>query len=137
VPGGGKSLSLILAREFASNVAVPTFLVDPDNTLVYYNEAASVAFGGTFGTTREMRHGEWSPRFNPTDREGRPVPRERLPMVVALEERRPAHGTHLVSAPDGGRVLIELTAVPLYSSPEHFEGVLVVFWLADEQGAGS
>jgi PAS domain-containing protein len=125
---GHKSLPLILAREFASNVAVPIFLVDDTNTLVYYNDAAAVAFGGPFGQTGELRHGEWAARFNPTRPDGTPYDRKELPLVVALEERRPAHGVNMVNDPRGGRRLVEFSALPLFSSPEDFAGVLVAFW---------
>jgi PAS domain-containing protein len=123
-------LPLILAREFASNVAVPIFLVDDTNTLVYYNDAAAVAFGGPFGQTGELRHGEWAARFNPTRADGTPYDRKELPLVVALEERRPAHGVNMVNDPRGGRRMVEFSALPLFSSPEDFAGVLVAFWEA-------
>jgi hypothetical protein len=128
---GHKGLPLILAREFAANVAVPIFLVDPDNTLVYYNDAAAVAFGGPFGETGELRHGQWLPKFNPTLPDGTPVDRSAMPLVIALEERRPAHAMHEVTAPGGRRTMVEFAALPLFSTPDDFTGVLVAFWEAD------
>jgi PAS domain-containing protein len=125
-----KSLPLILAREFAANVAIPIFLVDNENTLVYYNDAASVAFGGPFGQTGELRHGEWAAKFNPTQPDGTPYDRKDLPLVIALEERRPSHGVNLVTSPDGDRRLVEFSALPLFCSPDDFAGVLVAFWPA-------
>jgi PAS domain-containing protein len=130
---GHKGLPLILAREFAANVAIPIFLVDSDNTLVYYNDAAGVAFGGPFGQTGELRHGQWMPTFNPTRPDGSAYERHEMPLVIALEQRRPSHGVHLVTAPDGRRVLVEFTAVPLFSSPDDFVGALVAFWEAVDQ----
>ena len=130
---GHKGLPLILAREFAANVAVPIFLVDSDNTLVYYNDAAQVAFGGPFGQTGELRHGQWMPKFNPTKPDGTPYDRKEMPLVIALEERRPAHGVHMVSDPNGSRRLVAFTALPLYSSPDDFVGAMVAFWEADDE----
>lgn len=126
--GGQKGLALIIARELAANVSVPMFLVDAENTLVYYNEAAEPAFGGAFGATGEIRSGEWSARFRPTLPGGVPVPREELPLVVALEQRRPAHGEHEMSDADGRRRTVELTALPLFGGPDDFVGVLATFW---------
>ena len=40
-PGSPKSLPLILARELASNLATPMFLLDADGILVYFNDAAA------------------------------------------------------------------------------------------------
>lgn len=128
---GHKGLPLILAREFAANVAVPIFLVDADNTLVYYNDAAAVAFGGPFGQTGEIVHGQWSQRFNPARPDGTPADRSELPIVIALERRRPAQGRHLVTSPDGSRVLVEFSALPLFSTPDDFVGAMVAFWEAD------
>jgi PAS domain-containing protein len=127
-----KGLALILARELASNVTIPIFLVDAANTLVFYNEAANEAFGGPFGETGELGHGEWAPRFDPTRPDGTPYERSELPMVIALEERRPAHGLQQVTAVDGSRVVIALTALPLFSGPDDFVGVMAAFWPADE-----
>jgi len=132
-----KKLPLILAREFAANVAVPIFLVDADNTLVYYNDAAQVAFGGPFGQTGELRHGEWGTRFNPTRADGSAYDRNELALVIALEERRPAHGVHQVSDPQGHRRMVEFSALPLFAAQDDFCGVLVAFWEAkndDEDG---
>jgi hypothetical protein len=54
-------------------------------------------------------------------------------MVIALEQRRPAHGLQEVTAGDGSRIVIALTALPLFSSPDDFVGVMATFWPVDEQ----
>jgi PAS domain-containing protein len=124
-------LALILARELAANVAVPMLVVDATNTLVFYNEAAEPAFGGPFGSTGEIRSGEWARRFQPSDADGGDVSRHGLPLAVALEQHRPAHGTHELSGGDGRRRTVELTALPLFSGPDDFVGVLASFWERD------
>ncbi len=128
--GGQKGLALILAREFASNVAVPVFLVDPTNTLVFYNEAAEVAFGGPFGDTGELRSGDWAAKFAPTRSDGSPESREEMPIVIALEQRTPVHAIQQVTDPDGTRRTVELTAIPLFSRKQDFVGVMATFWEA-------
>jgi PAS domain-containing protein len=129
---GHKGLPLILAREFAANVAVPIFLVDPDNTLIYYNDAAIVAFGKPFSHAGELTSGQWSPKFHPTRPDGSPYDRDDMPIVIALTEHRPAHGVHQVTSPEGERVLVEFSCMPLFSTPEEFVGVMVSFWPAEE-----
>ena len=128
--GGAHSLPLIVAREFASNVATPVFLVDSDNELVFYNEAAQIAFGTPFAQPGTMKHGDWSERFQPTRADGTTYPREELPVVIALDKHIAAHGAMQVTAPDGTRVNVEITAVPLWSSPEEFAGVMAIGWIA-------
>jgi hypothetical protein len=45
------SLPLILARELASNLATPMFLVDGCGMLVFFNEAAELVIGKTSRST--------------------------------------------------------------------------------------
>ena len=49
-----KNLVLILAREFASKLATPTFVNDAEGTLVYYNEPAEGVLGRSFAEAGEM-----------------------------------------------------------------------------------
>ena len=43
-----KPIELILARQLATTLAMATFLVDPDGTLVFYNEPAERLLGLRF-----------------------------------------------------------------------------------------
>ena len=49
-----KHLVLILAREFASNLATPMGITDEQGRLVYFNEAAESIIGTTFAEAGEM-----------------------------------------------------------------------------------
>ena len=60
-----KHLVLILAREFASNLATPTLIADDRGQLVYYNEAAEAVVGQTFAETGEMPLDEFTASFEP------------------------------------------------------------------------
>ena len=52
--GSGKPLPLILARELASNLATPMFLIDARGVLVFYNDAAAQLIGKAFGEMGEI-----------------------------------------------------------------------------------
>ncbi len=86
-----RSLLMIMARDFASRLATAVFLVDPDGTLVYFNEAAERVLGQAFVEGRSVPAREWSTTFSPEDENGKPVPLASLPLGVALTERVPAH----------------------------------------------
>ena len=62
----------ILAREFASNLATPTLIVDGEGTLIFFNEAAEELVGRTFAEVGEMTIDEFSasvaPRLETTSR---------------------------------------------------------------------
>ena len=59
-----KNLVLILAREFASKLATPTFVNDAEGTLVYYNEPAEGVLGRSFAEAGEMPVDQWSSLFS-------------------------------------------------------------------------
>ena len=58
-----KHLVLILAREFASNLATATFISDAAGRLVYYNEPAERILGRTFAEAGEMPLGDEAAGF--------------------------------------------------------------------------
>ena len=63
-----KSLVLILAREFASNLATPIYIADADERLVYFNEPAERIAGRSFAETGEIPVREFTDMLAPLDR---------------------------------------------------------------------
>jgi len=125
-----KEIELILARQLASYLVMPIFIVDPQGTLIYYNEPAERILGRHFEETGEMPVEEWSTLFNPTDETGKPLAPESLPLVIALTQHRPAHRDMWIQGLDGVRRLIEVTAFPINGQAERYLGALAVFWEA-------
>jgi PAS domain-containing protein len=130
-----KSLVLILAREFASNLATPLFVVDPEGTLVFYNEPAEAVLGRRFAESGELSADEWSKIFTPSDLDGSPLPLEELPLGVALAERRPAHRPLRIKGLDGVDRTIAVTAFPLFARADEFVGAVAIFWEEARPGA--
>jgi PAS domain-containing protein len=123
-----KSLILILARDLASRLATPTFIVDAEGTLVFFNEAAEGVLGRTFAEAGEMKKEEWATEFSPVDDKGEPIPLEALPLGIALVERRAAYRPFKISAGDGVERSLEVAALPLYAHAGDLEGAVAVFW---------
>lgn len=123
-----KSLLLILARELATNVATPIFVVDPEGTLVYYNEPAEAVLGASFATTGELSFDEWGQRWNPEDPNGVAIDPYDLPLAVAFRDKRAAHAPMRITALDGERRLIEVTSVPLLGADDELMGAIAIFW---------
>jgi PAS domain-containing protein len=128
-----KHLVLILAREFASNLATPMMITDDEGTLAYFNEAAEGLVGRTFAETGEMSFEEWSGRASARTLESEPLSVERRPTGIALYERRPAHQQLLVTGLDGVERRIELTAFPLFAHGDEFLGIVAIFWPLGER----
>jgi PAS domain-containing protein len=123
-----KHLVLILAREFASNLATPMGITDEQGRLVYFNEAAESIIGSTFAEAGEMPFEEWSAKAAPRTREGELLPPERRPAAIALNERRAAHERLKVTGLDGVEREIAVTAFPLFARADEFVGMVAIFW---------
>ena len=123
-----KEIEVILARQLASYLAMPIFIVDPHGALIFYNEPAERILGRRFEETGEMPVDEWSTIFKPTDAEGAPLMPETLPLVIALTQRRPAHRDFWIRGLDSVLRHIEVTAFPLIGQAERYLGGIAIFW---------
>lgn len=129
-----KDVEIILARQLASYLAVPIFLVDPAGSLLYYNESAEAILGLRFDETGTMPLEEWSRAFVPRDVKGAPLAAEGLPLVVALRERKPAQLRFHIRGLDGVLRQIDTTAVPLFGQAGRFLGAMAIFWEVRDGG---
>jgi PAS domain-containing protein len=107
---------------------LPLFVVDAEGNLAYFNEAAEPLLGGPYAELGPLPAEEWSTLWAPTDVEGTPLPFERLPIIVALRERRPMHGWLRIVGLDGVRRPIEATAFPVEGPDGTVEGAAALFW---------
>lgn len=127
-PMSQKPVELILMRQLASSLAMPVFLVGADGTLAYYNEPAEALLGKRFDETGEMSVREWASAWQPAEKGGTPLPAERLPLAIAVAERRPARGDFWIHGLDGQHRHIEVTALPLLRATDELVGAVAVFW---------
>jgi len=123
-----KPIELILMRQLASSLAMPVFLVDAEGTLVFYNEPAERVLGMRFEETGEMPSAEWATLWQPTEVDGRPLAPERVPLMIAVAERRAAHGELWIRGLDGARRRIDSSAFPLIRVTDELLGAVVIFW---------
>ncbi|HEX9890812.1 MAG TPA: PAS domain-containing protein [Actinomycetota bacterium] len=123
------NLVFILARGLASSIATPVFLVDPEGTLVYYNEPAEEILGQTYAESGTLTIEEWGTLFTPVDpTTGREVEPTSLPLGMALEKREPAHAPLHITGMDGVERDIAVTALPLFAKSDEFIGAMAIFW---------
>ena len=122
------SLELILARNLVSSLELAAALLDEEQTIVFYNEAAGVLIGARFEETGRMLPREWQARFGPLDEKGNRVPVDELPLATALREGRPAHA-RLRFRLEGRERELEASGLPLVG-PNGYHGALVAFWQA-------
>ena len=124
-----KHLVLILARELASNLATPTLIADHRGWLVFYNEAAEELVGRSFAEAAEMPLDEWAATFHPRKPEtDEPIPPERRPARIALDQRRASHQSFRMTSRDGVERDVAVTAFPLFAHADELVGVMAIFW---------
>lgn len=66
--------------------------------------------------------------FQPFDSEGNSIAPEALPLMIALNERHPAHKRFSIHGQDGVSREIEVTAFPLIGQADRFLGAVAIFW---------
>jgi PAS domain-containing protein len=123
-----REIEIILIRQLASCLVMPMFIVDPQGTLVYYNEPAESVLGKRFDETGEMPPLEWASVWAPTDESGRSIPAEDLPLWIALNEGRPSHSQLWIRGLDQVSRHIGALAFPLIGQAERLLGAVVIFW---------
>ncbi len=128
-----KQIEVILMRQLASYLTMPIFVVDADGNLLFYNEAAEALLGRRFDEAGEMSMEVWSTAFSQTEEDGSPLAPERLPLVIALRERRPAHRILRITGLDGVSRRIEVTAFPLEGQGGRHLGAVATLWGVDTQ----
>ena len=121
-------IELILVRHLASTLTIPTFLVDVEGTLVFYNEAAEGLLGRRFDEAGEMAFEDWTAAYAVRDKSGRLVRSEEIPLVRALRESRPIHVRVDITGLDGAARTLEVTAFPLVGQGEQRLGAVALFW---------
>jgi PAS domain-containing protein len=128
-----KEIKVILIRQLASYLAMPTFIVDPAGTLVFYNEPAERILGRRFDETGEIARDEWTTAWTPTDEAGAPLAPHDLPLWVALEKQHPAHRRFWMVGSDNVRRHIEVIAFPLIGQAGRHLGAVAISCEVGEQ----
>jgi PAS domain-containing protein len=123
-------IEVILSRHLAEYLAMPVFIVDPEGSLVFYNEPAERVLGRRYEETGVMPASEWATIFEPVDLQGKPLPPGELPLMIALTQKHPAHRALWIRGLDGELHKIEVTAFPLVGQAGRFLGAVAIFWEA-------
>jgi hypothetical protein len=121
-------VELILFRQLAGYLSMPVFIIGPDESLAYYNEAAEPLVGRPYSQVGTIMLNDINTMFAVTDEHGDPVPPDQLPLTVAVREHRPVHTRLKGKALDGQHHYIAITALPLQGQGGRWLGAAAIFW---------
>ena len=121
-------IEVILSKHLAEYLAMPIFIVDPEGSLLFYNEPAETLLGKRYEDSGVMPASEWSTIFEPVDKYGKPILPEDLPLMIAMTKQHPAHADFWIRGLDGRLKQIEVTAFPLVGQGGRFLGAVAIFW---------
>jgi PAS domain-containing protein len=123
-----QEIEVILSRHLAEYLAMPILIVNPHGDLIFYNEPAEVILGRRYAETGVIPASEWRTGLHPMDADGKSIPPEELPVMIAITQRHPAHKSFWIRGIDGNTRAIEVTAVPLIGQAGRFLGGIAIFW---------
>jgi PAS domain-containing protein len=123
-----REIEVILSRQLASYLSTSIFIVDQTGTMVFYNEPAERILGQRFEETGEMPPEEWAAAWTATTDAGEPLEQNQLPLMIALREGRPVHGSFWIVGGDKVRRRIATTALPLIGQAGRNLGAMAIFW---------
>ena len=123
-----KEIEVILMRHLASCLAMPIIIVNPEGTLIFYNEPAETIIGRRFEETGELARDEWLSLIDATDNNGNSIPTPERPITLALSQHQPTHQSFWLRGLDGVRRHIDITVFPLIGQADRYLGVVAIFW---------
>lgn len=123
-----QAIEMILLRQWASYMAMPIWVADSDEKLLYYNEAAEALLGRRFDEAGELVLDQLPSTFKLSAEDGTPLPLDDFPPAVALRERQPHHRRLRFRALDGVWRTVEVTAFPLEGHGRRYLGAVAIFW---------
>jgi len=125
-------IEIILSRQLADCLTVPVFIVNPEGTLLFYNEPAEGILGKKFEDTGAMPVDDWGTSFFPHDEDGKDLNPLELPLVQTIRNKVPAHKTFWIKSLNGKSTKISVTSIPIIGRSKVFSGAMAIFW--DNEG---
>ena len=128
-----QEIELILLRQWASYMAMPIWIADSEENVLYFNEPAEAILGLRFDEAPKIPMEEIPEYLSLTTEDGTPLSWEAFPPTIALREHRPAHRRLRGRGRDGIWRTVEVTAFPLKGQAGRNLGAVSIFWEAGNE----
>ena len=110
-----------LLRKAIEAIPAAVYMTDADGCLTFYNEAAATLWGCRPELGDSKFCGSWKLHWP----DGRPLPHDKCPMAMALQQGRPIRGMEAVAErPDGTRVPFIPYPTPLFDEAGRLTGAV-------------
>ncbi len=123
-----REVELILVRQLASYLTLPMLVVDTKGTLIYFNEPAELLVGRRFDETEELPFAEWTEALQPSGPDGARLEAHEMPLLIALEQHRPAHAALRIRSLTGEWHDLDVTCFPLTGQSGRELGAVALLW---------
>ncbi|HUO46695.1 MAG TPA: PAS domain-containing protein [Acidimicrobiia bacterium] len=123
----GDPIEIILLRQWASYIAVPTWITDPDGKLVFFNDSMEPIVGLPLEEADDMPAEDLAERFAMCEVDGTPISNQDRPLMIALTKQMPAHRRIRLLVGETWRE-VESTAIPLLSEGGQRLGAMATIW---------
>lgn len=127
----GRPVELVLAVQWSHLLTTPVLLFDDTGALVFFNEAAALILGRTYGESGPLAREEWAACFLMEDPGGGPLTADLSPICQARELRTPSMARVLLRGMDGIRRMVDISAAPLGGLSQPDLGVIAFLHRAE------
>jgi PAS domain-containing protein len=124
-----QDVALILARKLAETLADVVLMIDAQGDTIFFNEPAGRLLGRPFEEFDALPFDQRNAMLAPLRADGSPLPREELPGIRAMAERRPTYVAFHMHDVEGRLLAIETVGIPLQAADGRVLGAFVVAWL--------
>ena len=128
-------IEIVLLRQWASYIAVPTWITDNEGRLLYFNESVESIIGLRFEEADELPADDLADRFAMTEVDGTPIANYDRPLIIALTKQMPAHRRMCLRNSDQTLRELEVTAIPILSTGDRHLGAMATIWDPHHQPA--
>ncbi|HWP48883.1 MAG TPA: PAS domain-containing protein [Candidatus Limnocylindrales bacterium] len=123
-----KDIEIILMRQLASYLAIPTLIADSGETLIFCNGSAEEVLGCQYKEIGEVSLQKWSSMIPAITEEGSPLPMEDRPLLIALQKHQATHRAYWIRTFNNLFKKIKITAFPLKGMAGRYLGAVSIFW---------
>lgn len=122
-----KSIEIILFRQLVTYLVIPSFIIDPDGFMMYWNESAEKFLDFKFSERDETSTTDWKILFTPQDENGRALSVDKSPLFISSTQYRIAYDKFYITTLQQQLKHMELCSIPIFNYTDIFLGCIAFF----------